>query len=333
MLYNRLWRDRARLTTPLRSESPNLRRATMQRRRFVAFRPASTSLSDMLARPPVRRRIDSVLSGDCYGRLVAREILETGMSSVSTESRSLVDEPFRIGPAMSRAFDVFVGNFGKFLLLALVTMSPVLALKIFGAAAMVGGLRSGDPTAISMVGATGFFGFLLQIVAQGACLYGSYRAMRGESFTVQQSLGVAFRRFFPIIGVAILGGVLGLLGLMLLIVPGLIAAAMFYVAIPACVIENLGVTASLGRSRALTAGYRWQIFGVFVIVLIAAMIVGGAAGFLGAMVKLHVVTQVLQFVVNAVITAFGAVLVAVVYHDLRVAKEGVDIEKVTSVFD
>ena len=32
-------------------------------------------------------------------------------------------------------------------------------------------------------------------------------------------------------------------------------------------------------------------------------------------------------------TAFGAVLVTVVYHDLRVAKEGIDIESLANVFD
>jgi hypothetical protein len=260
------------------------------------------------------------------------ENLESNMSSVSLDDRSLLGAPFRIGPAMSRAFEVFKGNFGKFLLLTLITTSPALALKVFSAP-MAAGIKAGNSTAITTVAVVGLVGFLLQIVAQGACLYGSYRAMRGESFTVQQSLGVAFRRFFPIIGVAMLGGVLGMLGLMLLVVPGLIAAAMFYVSIPACVIENLGVTASLGRSRALTAGYRWKIFGLFVIFILLALMVGSVVGFLGVTAKLLVGAVVLQFIVNAVIIAFSAVLVAVVYHDLRVAKEGVDIDKLTNVFD
>ena len=227
---------------------------------------------------------------------------------------------------------MFKGNFGKFLLLTLITTAPSLALKIVSAP-MIIGVKAGSSTAITTAAVVGLVGFLLQIVAQGACLYGSYHAMRGDNFTVQQSLGAAFRRLFPIIGVAMLGGALGMLGLMVLVVPGLIAAAMFYVSIPACMIENLGVTASLGRSRALTAGYRWQIFGLFVIFILLAMIVGGLVGFLGVAVKLIVGAVVAQFFVNAVITAFGAVLVAVVYHDLRVAKEGVDIEKLTNVFD
>jgi hypothetical protein len=43
--------------------------------------------------------------------------------------------------------------------------------------------------------------------------------------------------------------------------------------------------------------------------------------------------QVLNFGRQVVTTAFGAVLVAVVYHDLRAAKEGIDIDNLANVFD
>ena len=43
--------------------------------------------------------------------------------------------------------------------------------------------------------------------------------------------------------------------------------------------------------------------------------------------------SVFDFGWQVVTTAFGAVLSAVIYHDLRVAKEGIDISKLSSVFD
>jgi hypothetical protein len=36
---------------------------------------------------------------------------------------------------------------------------------------------------------------------------------------------------------------------------------------------------------------------------------------------------------SAIIGAFGAVVVAVVYHDLRAAHEGIDVDRMAAVFD
>ena len=43
--------------------------------------------------------------------------------------------------------------------------------------------------------------------------------------------------------------------------------------------------------------------------------------------------QVATFAIEAVIGAFNAVVVGVLYYQLRVAREGADIEKIASVFD
>lgn len=43
--------------------------------------------------------------------------------------------------------------------------------------------------------------------------------------------------------------------------------------------------------------------------------------------------QTLSFAWQVISTAFGAVLSAVIYHDLRMAKEGIDLDTLASVFD
>ena len=42
---------------------------------------------------------------------------------------------------------------------------------------------------------------------------------------------------------------------------------------------------------------------------------------------------ILELVWDALTGAFNAVMVVVTYHDLRVAKEGVDTDQIASVFD
>jgi hypothetical protein len=96
---------------------------------------------------------------------------------------------------------------------------------------------------------------------------------------------------------------------------------MLAVAVPVCVVERPGIWASLARSRALTAGHRWKILGAMVLigiivslVSLLAGIVSGGAGAMGALA--------VQFVLTALMGVWISVAAAVIYHDLRLLKEG-----------
>jgi hypothetical protein len=56
--------------------------------------------------------------------------------------------------------------------------------------------------------------------------------------------------------------------------------------------------------------------------VVLAMSLGGVSGYIGATI-----------IWQGVAGGFGAVLVAVAYYYLRVAKEGVDVDQIASVFD
>jgi hypothetical protein len=104
------------------------------------------------------------------------------------------------------------------------------------------------------------------------------------------------------------------------------------VAAPVCIAEREGVGASLSRSRFLTKGHRWQIFGAMVLIAVLGLILIGVlttAAFMTGPIGLTVVFDGVQ----AVFGAFYAVMAAVFYYQLRVAKEGVDLAKIASVFD
>jgi uncharacterized membrane protein len=151
-------------------------------------------------------------------------------------------------------------------------------------------------------------------------------------FSVADSIQIAARRFLPIVGVGICTSILIGLGAMLLIVPGLMVACMYYVSIPACVAEQTGVFKSMSRSAFLTKGYRWQVFGMFLLIVVGGLILASIVGlvfvFTGK-VGLEIASQAM----SAIVSAFNGVIVGVFYYQLRVAKEGVDIDKIASVFD
>jgi uncharacterized membrane protein len=119
---------------------------------------------------------------------------------------------------------------------------------------------------------------------------------------------------------------------------------MLWVAVPAAVIERNGLSA-LPRSAALTKGYRWRIFGLllvlFFILFVLSLPIGAIGGVLvlmamsgdGSVDVVITIIMALNWIVASFTGAFSAVVYAVSYHDLRVAKEGADTQQIASVFD
>ena len=135
------------------------------------------------------------------------------------------------------------------------------------------------------------------------------------------------------VGVALATTFLAALAGIALVIPAFIVFTMLAVAPPACVVERLGPIKSLKRSARLTKGHRWKVFGLWLATIGSGMIVQGVL--VGVAVKIGGLPLGLltQFLVGALWGAFYAILVVVAYHDLRVAKEGVDTDQIAAVFD
>jgi hypothetical protein len=118
-----------------------------------------------------------------------------------------------------------------------------------------------------------------------------------------------------------------------LIFPGLIVVTMLFVAVPVCVVERLGPIKSMGRSTRLTKGHRWKIFGIWFAALLVQGVVQSVLTGLVAAGGLSLLGMPVLVIWSAVYGAFSAVLAVVAYHDLRVAKEGVDTDQIAAVFD
>ena len=120
----------------------------------------------------------------------------------------------------------------------------------------------------------------------------------------------------------------------------------FIVASPAMVLENLGVFAAIGRSWSLTRGNFWRLFGINILTAIITSIVagifGGIAGALGAIFVVvgssspedviaslnttYILTMVMSTIAQLLILPFTSSVNALLYIDLRMRKEGLDVE-------
>jgi hypothetical protein len=241
---------------------------------------------------------------------------------------------FRVGDVVSRAWSVFTGNLAFFLgitlLIYLVIFVAIGAFVGLIALAAIGG----QSTWVIVVGATlAVLLFLsLNTIGQAVLLIGAFQRMRGEPLRVSEALQRAFARFMPLVGLGILWTVAIMIGTMLFIVPGVILLCMWAVVVPACIVEGLGPTASLGRSADLTKGFRWRILGLIalltVINVIGSKVIEIVLGLAGDW--LAGIGDLAWFVAW---TAFWNCTLIMAYHDLRVAKEGVDTEQIAAIFD
>lgn len=257
---------------------------------------------------------------------------------------AVVGEPFRIGACLSRALSTFFANIVRFNLLGLLIMGPGAVLLGVALGAAMLGLYAGNPDTFSpvrfgftFVGAfvviLGFQYFLTAVLVHATLQY-----LDGHKPAFLGSLMQGLRRIVPIVGVAIITTLLVWVGAIFFLVPGIIIGVMLSLTIPVVMVEGLGILPSLSRSRALTKGARWQLFGMFVVAVVGSVVIA-------VIVKLPfdllatpssvmaIIGEVVGFVVQLGTTVFLAVLLAVAYHDLRVAKEGVSTAQLASVFD
>jgi hypothetical protein len=90
---------------------------------------------------------------------------------------------------------------------------------------------------------------------------------------------------------------------------------------------------SLGRSRQLTKGHRWKIFGLFLLLYAMGMVTGLFIGGTSAALGGTPAAVTASLIWSAIWGSFSAVVIVVTYHDLRVAKEGINTEQIVAVFD
>lgn len=254
---------------------------------------------------------------------------------------------FTVGGALSRTMRAWWAHVGAFTGMSLVAYAPmVVAFALFFG--WVTGARPGRPApqAPELVTASVGFGaavlatMVLSIVQVGAVTYATIRYLHGERASLGRMLGVGLRRALPVVGTGLVQSILAAVGFLLLVVPGIMFLVASCAAVPAAVVERPGVTGALKRSFDLTRGFRWPLFatgGVVIVVVWILSLVTQAAFTVAALAlppaQQMTATLVASQVGNLLFSAIPGVAVAVCYHDLRRAKEGVDTAELARVFE
>jgi hypothetical protein len=245
-----------------------------------------------------------------------------------------------VGRVLGRGFEALGGNFLPFFAVALVLAGAPALLSEYLTWADV---RPGAQLSLPYWAA--FFGSLFGTLLGGALLQGvlvrsTILHLSGRDADIRESLMVGLRLLPPIVGVTICVSVVSVAGLLLLIVPGVMIYCALIVSIPALVEERRGVFGSIGRSRDLTRGSRWQVFLLVVMFFILSSIVSAillqATGVATSGVQPTNPNPIVAGLVKALASSLTGVIVAVVlaalYVELREVKEGATTSDLADVF-
>lgn len=176
---------------------------------------------------------------------------------------------------------------------------------------------------------------LLVTTVGGPVVAGVATAYTGAQALGRDGRGAVTERLagrWPILlGIALIVGALVAVGLMVFIVPGIIAYLWLALAGPAAVMERGSVSESLRRSVALTRGHRGRILGAVAVTMVAgtlvnavvAALIGGIAGAAGS-VGAFLLAEIVAVLVGGLFAGWTGAVVAVLYIDIRIRTEHLD---------
>jgi hypothetical protein len=231
-----------------------------------------------------------------------------------------------------------LGPIGLIELLAVATVGPVdmtSMLVVDPEATPVEVLEPLIPM-YAVLGVTAILSFLGSVLVQAASITALAQSYQGTEPDWKTSLRSGARRFVPLMVATILLSLGSGIGLLFCLIPGVFLFTMWTVTPPALVTEQLGPLSALGRSFRLVKGRFWAVLGAVVLAYLLYVVVSQIIGTVTGVVTIFGAANTDQFsflpavlgnvLVSIVSAPFLAAMVTIIYFDLRVRKEGYDLE-------
>jgi hypothetical protein len=210
---------------------------------------------------------------------------------------------------------------------------PAFILRLFLPDMRAGRLPGGEQGLLLITGLliTGVF----SIVSTAAVVIIISDTYLGREVSIMSAVQRVLNRFWSVFGAALLQSILTGIGIVLFIIPGFIFVAWFFAGTVVVVVEGKTAWAALMRSRQLAAGSVGRILGVLfltgfilgAIELIILFLVGIAGVFVHASTAL---TTLGGNIASLLTYPFFTVVITLLYYDLRIRKEGFDLEVMAS---
>ncbi len=217
------------------------------------------------------------------------------------------------GTMLSKAWSLFQNRLNALLTVTIIGMLIIFVIGfIFGGSSFFATGRS--HTALLGIGGliTSIVAIIIGVIQQGALIT---VVASDHPITWQDAYRAGSKRFWALLGAALLVGIAVVIGFVLFVIPGVILAVWFCVTAFCLMLENKGIMDSIKQSKAYVKGRwsetAWRLSVLIVIVIIVSIPVA----VLGAFNPL--VGQLLNLIFSVMVTPFVVCYSYILYRSLR----------------
>ena len=231
--------------------------------------------------------------------------------------------PRNLGELINETIAVYRANFGTLLWIALVAQIPFF----------LGDFSTSDALELSYIVAALFTGLL----ANGATTYAvsqhylKRRVNAGTCYVAALNSSLSLLGAFLVYWAVLIAA--GFLSVILIGIPIFVFVAVAWVfSAQAIMVERYGPIAALYRSWGLVRGNWWRVFAIGVVFVVLLVVAGFVASIPGVILGLANTTlgNLLGTLGSVFVAPAGYVGATLVYFDLRIKKEGYNLETLTS---
>jgi hypothetical protein len=239
---------------------------------------------------------------------------------------------YSFGETIGKGFNLYFNNFTPMILVSLLCQVPQVLLLRFSSFSHIPQHHFDVSffvlmfinTILTIIFSSFLAAFIINLVA---------KKFLENSPTPKENMTSIFSYILPVIGLSFLVGLAIIVSAVALVVPGIIVALGYSVATQVLIIEKRKIKESMGRSWTLTKGKRGSLFLIMLVIYIIVACIN--LPFTGLFHLLHLDLQLITYL-NLIIGAITAPIIpcilVVIYFNLRIEKEGFNIEHLAQQF-
>ncbi len=277
---------------------------------------------------------------------------QAGVSTLEDADALRNIRPMGLADILDGALQLYRRNFGPFIGIAAIAWLPAVLLQLLALYWMFSGLPgmeaggADDPMSVlpfigGAVGlaAGGLVIYLIAVpLAQGALIWAVSRRYLGKSISIAEAYRQVLRRLGHLLVAVILTGLATMVGTIFCIIPGIVLSFMFSFAVIEVVLEDRDGVGAMQRSWQLVSYDFWKVVGTLLVLGLLVMFASTALsapcelialipiGNESATALMTIIAQAIKSLIAVLLQPVGIVGTILLYYDLRIRKEGFDIE-------
>lgn len=257
--------------------------------------------------------------------------------------KEVILRPLSVGELLDKAFRIYRMNFLVLIGMAAVVLIPEAVLQTLSV------LYFDNATIASLISQA-----FIHLIAYAAMTVFIAHVHVGREISFRDSYGLGLKRYWSIFGANFLMGlaigapmilvmlcsmtvgVLSLVVIMLWLPLAVFLSTRWSLYTPAILAEDIGSSEALKRSWVLTEGYFWRVLGTSFAAGLLAMLITVFPSLISKYVFLsllslsynlvQVINVVIEMAAAMLALPFSIAVIVLIYYDLRVRKEGFDLE-------